>query len=241
MTGQGQHRPLVALPARFSTGATALRYAAEVAARALVAAVFRAGGEPWLVHPHAPGGTADATEVAARLSRCDGLLLPGGGDVAPHRYASTEVHESVYDTDDEQDGFDLAAARYALDAGLPVLAVCRGLQVVNVALGGSLHQHAAVHRHLVHPVNLAPGSRLAAICGAPSVAASCYHHQAVDRLGAGLRAAAWAADGTVEALELEPARGWFAAVQWHPEDTAAQDPANQRLFDALVTASRDRR
>jgi putative glutamine amidotransferase len=240
-TSAARPRPLIALPNRFAASTSALRYAAEVTARALVDAVWRAGGEPFMLHPYAPGGVADGDEVAARLARCDGLLLPGGGDLATHRYGAAETHESVYDVDGEQDGFDLAVARAALDVGLPTLAVCRGLQVVNVALGGTLQQDMGgpgrEHRNLVHPVLLERGSTVAVAAGAEKVEASCYHHQRVDVLGEGLVVTARAADGTVEALELDDARGWFTAVQWHPEDTAPSDPAQQGLFDALVRAA----
>ncbi|MFH8798181.1 gamma-glutamyl-gamma-aminobutyrate hydrolase family protein [Streptomyces sp. NPDC017936] len=236
------HRPLIAVPARFSATTSALRYAAEVNARALVEAVWRAGGEPVTLHPHAPGGTADPAEVAARLARFDGLLLPGGGDLAPHRYGAADAHETVYDVDDEQDAFDLELARRALADGLPLLAVCRGLQVVNTVLGGTLHQDMGGperdHRHVRHPVPLAPGSALARAAGADKAEASCYHHQHVDRLGEGLTVTARAADGTVEAVERAGGDGWFLAVQWHPEDTAHEDPVQQRLFDALVRAAR---
>nr|WBO75752.1 gamma-glutamyl-gamma-aminobutyrate hydrolase family protein [Streptomyces sp. SBE_14.2] len=235
------HRPLIAIPARFSATTSALRYAAEVNARALIEAVWRAGGEPATLHPHAPGGTADPAEVAARLARFDGLLLPGGGDLAPHRYGAADAHEAVYDVDDEQDAFDLELARQALAADLPTLAVCRGMQVVNTVLGGTLHQDMGgpgrEHRHVRHPVSLAPGSALTRITGADKTEASCYHHQHVDRLGEGLTVTARAADGTIEGLELTHGRGWFLAVQWHPEDTAHEDPAQQRVFDALVRAA----
>ncbi|MEU4225236.1 gamma-glutamyl-gamma-aminobutyrate hydrolase family protein [Nonomuraea sp. NPDC026600] len=232
-------RPLIAVPARFSASASALRHAAEVNARALVEAVWRAGGEPVSLHPHAPGGTADPAEVAARLARFDAVLLPGGGDIAPHRYGAAIAHESVYDVDDEQDGFDLEVARQAMAAGLPLLAVCRGLQVVNTALGGTLEQDAGDggHRHFVHPVALLPGSLLEGITGVQKVTVSCYHHQRVTLAGAGLVATAEAADGTVEALEAPALASWFAAVQWHPEDGAHQDPVQQALFDAFVGAA----
>ncbi|GLF98888.1 gamma-glutamyl-gamma-aminobutyrate hydrolase family protein [Streptomyces yaizuensis] len=235
-------RPLIAIPARFSATASALRYAAEVSARALVEAVWRAGGEPVAIHPYAPGGLARPTDVAARLARFDGVLLPGGGDLAPHRYGAGERHARVYDVDDEQDGFDLEAARQTLRAGRPLLAVCRGLQVVNTALGGTLQQDMGTgrdHRHLVHPVTLRPGSLVARVVGAEETRVSCYHHQRVDRPGEGLRITARAADGTAEAMELDGGRGRLLAVQWHPEDTAAGDPAQQRLFDALVRAAAD--
>ncbi|MGV9356337.1 gamma-glutamyl-gamma-aminobutyrate hydrolase family protein [Streptomyces misionensis] len=236
------HRPLIAVPARFSATASALRHAAEVNARALVEAVWRAGGEPVTLHPHAPGGTADPAEVAVRLARFDGLLLPGGGDLAPHRYGAAHTHDTVYDVDDEQDAFDLELARQALATGLPLLAVCRGLQVVNTVLGGTLHQDMGGpdrdHRHLRHPVALAPGSAVARITGTDKAEASCYHHQRLDRLGEGLTVTARAADGTVEAIELPSHGGLLLAVQWHPEDTAHEDPAQQRLFDALVERAR---
>ncbi|MER6978440.1 gamma-glutamyl-gamma-aminobutyrate hydrolase family protein [Streptomyces carpinensis] len=235
-------RPLIAVPARFSATTSALRYAAEVNARALIEAVWRAGGEPVTLHPHAPGGTADPAEVADRLARFDALLLPGGGDLAPHRYGAADTHAAVYDVDDEQDAFDLELARQALASGLPLLAICRGLQVVNTALGGTLHQDMGgperEHRHVRHPVSIAPGSVLARATGADKAEASCYHHQHVDRLGEGLTVTARAADGTVEAVELTRSDGLFLAVQWHPEDTAHEDPAQQRLFDALVQAAR---
>ncbi|MFJ9864072.1 gamma-glutamyl-gamma-aminobutyrate hydrolase family protein [Streptomyces sp. NPDC101165] len=231
------HRPLIAVPARFSATTSALRYAAEVNARALIEAVWRAGGEPAGIHPA-------ESDVAARLARFDGVLLPGGGDLAPHRYGAATTHDSVYDVDELQDTFDLRVARHALDAGLPLLAVCRGLQVVNVALGGSLEQDMGgpehEHRHLVHPVRIRRGTLLEEATGAEKTDASCYHHQRVDRPGQSLTVTATAADGTVEGLELPGARGWFTAVQWHPEDTAHEDPAQQGLFDALVSAARTR-
>lgn len=233
-------RPLIAVPARFSATTSALRYAAEVNARALIEAVWRAGGEPASIHP------ADSApdDVAARLARFDGVLLPGGGDLAPHRYGATDTHTSVYDVDDLQDAFDLEVARQTLDLGLPMLAVCRGLQVVNVALGGTLEQDMGgpdlEHRHVVHPVAIQRDTLLEQATGVAKTEASCYHHQRVDRPGAGLAVTARAADGTVEGLELPGLHGWFTAVQWHPEDTAHEDPVQQGLFDALVRAARDR-
>ncbi|MFJ2003782.1 gamma-glutamyl-gamma-aminobutyrate hydrolase family protein [Streptomyces chartreusis] len=234
-------RPLIAVPARFSATTSALRYAAEVNARALIEAVWRAGGEPAGIHPADPA----ETDVAERLARFDGVLLPGGGDLAPHRYGAADTHAAVYDVDDLQDAFDLEVARRALDLGIPLLAICRGLQTVNVALGGTLEQDMGApereHRHLVHPVAVERDTLLERALGAEKAEASCYHHQRVDRLGSGLTVTARAADGTVEGLELPGAQGWFTAVQWHPEDTADRDPAQQALFDALVGEARERR
>ncbi|MDX3695481.1 gamma-glutamyl-gamma-aminobutyrate hydrolase family protein [Streptomyces europaeiscabiei] len=215
-------RPLVAIPARVATTTSALRYSAEVAAQALVEAVYRAGGEPFIMHP------ADKDRIGARMSRCDAVLLPGGGDLAPHRYGARTIHEAVYDVSEDLDTFDLAVARHALGAGMPLLAICRGLHVVNVALGGTLHQHMEPdHRHVVHPV----------VFRDEKVVVSCYHHQRIDELGTGLRVVAESEDGTIEAVELRGAEGWFLGVQWHPEDTAADDPANQALFEELIRAA----
>lgn len=233
-------RPVIVIPARFSASAAALRYRAEVAARALVEAVYRAGGEPLLMHPHAPGGRADDAEVRARLGCADALLLPGGGDVDPG-WCGRPAHPDQYDVDLEQDAFDLAAARAAFADGLPLLAVCRGAQVVNVALGGDLVQDMAAgggeHRGRAHKVAAASGSWLAALCG-PSVAVSCYHHQCLGRLGDGLVATARADDGVIEAVELPGRSAWFLGVQWHPEDTAAADAAQQGVFEDFVAAAR---
>ncbi len=231
-------RPLIAVPARFSSSAAALRYEAEVSARKLIEAVYAAGGEPLSVHPSAPGGTISEADVARRLDFADGVLLPGGGDLHPVHYGGAR-HESLYDLDLEQDAFDLAVARWSLRAGRPLLAICRGLQVVNVALGGTLVQDMPRHhRHVRSELTLKPDTAVHGVLGQDVATISCYHHQAVDRLGTGLIATASADDGVVEAIELaEPGRGWFLAVQWHPEDTADGDPAQQRLFGALVSAA----
>jgi putative glutamine amidotransferase len=232
-------RPLVAVPGRFSASASALRYGALVTARALSESILRAGGEPLTVHPWAPGGVAEVDEVAARLPFVDAVLLPGGGDVSPERYGSERAHDDVYDVDDEQDAFDLAVAAWALRDGVPLLAVCRGLQVVDVVLGGELEQHMEVpHRHVRHEVTVAEGSVLAALTGT-AAKVSCYHHQRIRTLGEGLHAVAHEDLGGIEAVELDAANGWFLGVQWHLEDTAAEDPAQHALFRALVEAAGD--
>jgi putative glutamine amidotransferase len=187
-----------------------------------------------VVHPSAPGAAVDVDEVRERLWFADGVLLPGGGDLAAH-WSGQEPHPSLYDVDEEQDAFDLAVARHALASGLPMLAVCRGNQVVNVALGGDLVQDLGerVHRHVVQEIAVDPGTALARLVGtSPTI--SCYHHQGIGRLGAGLRAVAHAPDGVIEAVELENSSGWYLGVQWHPEDTAAHDPVQAGLFGELV-------
>ena len=231
-------RPLIAVPARFSASASAHRYRALTTARTLSEGVLRAGGEPVAVHPWAPDGVVSPAEVGERLGFAAGVLLPGGGDVSPSLYGAPVADSTVYDVDDEQDAFDLAVARWALEAGVPLLAVCRGWQLVDVALGGDLEQHMAdPHLHRVHDVTVEPGTQLAAAIG-ERASVSCFHHQRVRRLGTGLVPVAWADDGTVEGATLPSASGWFLGVQWHPEDTVDSDPAQLRLFELLVQAAR---
>ena len=225
-------RPRIALIGRFAEHTSATRYAAIVSARALVESVWRAGADPvTLLAAPAP----DGMDWAARLAGFDGVLLCGGGDIDPQRYGHAYRHPDVYDVDWLQDESDLSLAAYALESGIPTLAVCRGLHVVNVARGGSLEQHMDIgHRHMVHTVDVE-----SAAPGIPTgpFKASCYHHQRIDRLGKGLRVVGRADDNTVEAVEID-SPGWAFGVQWHPEDTADADPVQQAVFDAFVAASR---
>ncbi len=204
-----------------------------------------------VLDPGLATGTEPAVAVRALVDRLDAIVLTGGPDVAPARYGASS-HSDEYGTDDVVDAFELELVRAALAARRPLLAICRGIQVLNVACGGSLHQHIpelpGVEPHgrpgqpngeQMRTVTLDPSSRLAAVMGTATPACSCHHHQAVDRVGAGLQVVGRAADGIVEALECtEPSAGFVLAVQWHPEDTAADDPAQQHLFDALVEAGR---
>lgn len=236
-----ERRPLIIIPARFSAGATALRYEAEVTARALVRAVFDAGGEPLVVHPSAPGAGIDVEDVRRRLWFADAVLLPGGGDVSA-RWSGQEPHPSQYGVDEEQDAFDLAVARFALADHKPLLAVCRGNQIVNVALGGDLVQDMAdttgTHFHKVHELEVAEDSPLGEIVGTRTTI-SCYHHQCIGRLGRGLVPAAYSADGVIEAVTLDGHAAWYLGVQWHPEDSAATDPIQAAVFAHFVAAARD--
>jgi putative glutamine amidotransferase len=204
--------------------------------RAYFDAVVRAGGQPVLVD--------DAPDPKALLARVDALVLTGGPDIDPARYGQSR-HASVYGDDAHVDSFECELADIATARSIPTLAICRGFQVLNVARGGTLFQHIPEHpgvpAHGVpgeaggareHEVRLDPRSLLAEVMDTTRVVASCHHHQAVDELGDGLAVVGRAADGIVEALELDGA--FVLAVQWHPEDTAPTDPAQQRLFDALV-------
>jgi putative glutamine amidotransferase len=238
----GSMLPLLAVTGRHidQDRVSAYRADALIVPRAYVDAVRRAGGEAGVLLPR-PVTAEDAPSI---LTRFDGLLLTGGGDINPARYGQTP-HPSVYGVDDERDAFELALARAAVEAEMPVFGICRGMQILNVALGGSLEQHILDRGTLLphgdptkgavlHAVALDASSRLAAAVGTVRTMCSSHHHQAVDRLGDGLTVVGRSDDGLPEALELEgPA--WVVGVQWHPEDTAAVNPEQQRLFDTLVT------
>lgn len=226
-------RPRIAILGRFTETASALRYRGLVSSRALLEAVWAAGGDPVTL---LPGDTPDALDWAQRLTGFDGVLIAGGGDIDPARYGGDADHEAVYDVDAVQDEADLSLAEYALNQGIPMLAVCRGLHVVNVLRGGTLVVDMPVnHRHVVQDVALESGSDHLGIDDS-QLTISCYHHQAVERLGAGLQVVARAEDGTIEALVVD-APGWAAAVQWHPEDTWATDPRQVALLRRFVSAA----
>jgi putative glutamine amidotransferase len=191
--------------------------------------VQRAGGLAAMLPPDAP---ERAAETVARL---DGLVIAGGPDVDPARYGA-ERSPRTGPPALERDAWELALIDAALAAGVPLLGVCRGMQLLNVALGGTLVQHLDGHAEVVgvfggHPVKPVPGSLYAGIVPEETTVPT-YHHQAVDRLGAGLLPSAYAADGTVEAIELPADRGWALGVQWHPE--MGEDV---RVMRALVTAA----
>jgi putative glutamine amidotransferase len=206
-----------------------------------VTAVTAAGAVPVLLPP--------APQVDQAVARLDGLVLAGGGDIDPARYRAAR-DPNCGPSSDERDTAELALAAAALAAGVPVLGICRGLQVLNVALGGTLHQHlpdlVGHEGHApepggygAHEVSVAPGSRLASILNRTDltdhlpVMVPTHHHQAIDVLGDGLAATAWATDGTTEAAELDSVRHPFAVgVQWHPE--AGEDLS---LFRALAAAA----
>ena len=199
-----------------------------------------AGARTAILAPGEPGSPAEILEPF------DALLLVGGGDVDPSRYGA-EAGDSVYGVEPDRDAFEIDLLLEAVRAGLPTLCICRGMQVLNVAFGGTLHQHLPGMPGLLahgvpvddteslHDVEVEDGTLLRAATGAGSLACSSHHHQGVDRVGDGLRVSGRSADGLVEALErADGGAGWTVAVQWHPEDTAALDPAQQGLFDELV-------
>jgi putative glutamine amidotransferase len=212
-----------------------------------VRAVEAAGGLPVAL---APGATEDAAEV---MSRVDGLVLSGGGDLDPAHYGE-EAHETVTDVTPDRDAFELALVREALLRDQPILAICRGLQTLNIATGGTLIQDIASsvegaddhdpereRWELTHEVRLLPGSRLRQVLGEDRVRVNSFHHQAVKSLGRGLVASAWSVgDGVVEGVEAPESR-FVLGVQWHPESFWNKTPGFQPLFEAFVAASRDGR
>ncbi|HEX8101246.1 MAG TPA: gamma-glutamyl-gamma-aminobutyrate hydrolase family protein [Solirubrobacteraceae bacterium] len=198
-------------------------------------AVERAGGLPVVLPPLTSG------DVAALLDRLDGICLSGGPDLDPAAYGARERHPALGETEPPLDAFELALVREADRRGMPVLGVCRGVQTLNVARGGTLHQDVPGHRQTevatqpTHEVAIALHSRTARTLGVTRLAVNSFHHQAVDALGAGLCVTARAADGTVEALECRE-RPFFLGVQWHAE-TLVDHPAQLALFRALVRAA----
>lgn len=201
-----------------------------------VDAVASAGAVPVLLPPVDAAGAA-----ASAIDGLDGLLLTGGADVDPAVYGA-EAEPKTRGLRPDRDRWEAALLRAALARDLPVLAVCRGAQMLDVALGGTLHQHvpdvvgheghmAEVGQYGPIHVKLHPGSRLAGILG-DEADVRCHHHQAIDRLGEGLEVSATTDDGLVEAVEA-PGHRFVVGVQWHPEVTD-----DRRLFDALVAAAR---
>jgi putative glutamine amidotransferase len=199
-------------------------------------AIDAAGAIPVVLAP------VDLAAVPALVARLDGICLAGGPDLDPTLYGAVERHPALGASNAEHDTFELAVARAADAAGLPMLGICRGAQALNVARGGTLHQHVAGHRQTelagtpTQRVAVAPDSLLAAVTGAgDTLAINSFHHQAVDILGAGLRVVARAPDGTVEAVE-DPARPFVLGVQWHAETLTAR-AEHGALFAALVEAA----
>jgi putative glutamine amidotransferase len=210
-------------------------------------AVQSAGGIPVLLPPQLVG---DAREQLWR--RLHGLLLTGGADIDPARFGELP-HASVYDVSAARDELELSLVGEALEAEVPVFAICRGIQVLNVALGGTLiqdlpseigtqiaHSQPAPRHEPTHAVSVSGETRMADVLGAHDVRVNSFHHQAIKKLGRGLRDVAWAEDGVIEAVEMPDARGLVLGVQWHPEDLVPHDPAAANLFRALVEAAAQR-
>ena len=236
-------QPLIALTA---TRQTHLKRAPTYEIpQAYLDAILAAGGLPILLPASLP--LAALPELVARY---DGFLLSGGGDVDPAVY-SGHLDTTIHSIDPERDAFELALIPLMLAADKPLLAICRGVQVFNVALGGSLYEDIAsalpaAQRHdwypnyprdyLAHTVEIEPGSRLAEILGTHKLRTNSLHHQAIRQPAPALEVVAHAEDGVIEAVEL-PGKRFVIGVQWHPE-CLPEEPAIQRLFKAFVIASK---
>jgi putative glutamine amidotransferase len=211
--------------------------------QAYVTAVQRAGGIPMVI----PVGI-DESALVSLLSRLDGVLLSGGGDIDPTLFKGAP-HPKVYGISPERDAMEIALVKIALEMDKPLLAICRGIQVLNVALGGGLYTHIQdqVERALkhdwfpkfprdkmAHSVSLKCESRLDQIYGADEIRVNSLHHQGISQVGEGLITTAFAPDGLVEGLEVTNA-AFALGVQWHPE-CLPDDPGSQNLFSAFIQA-----
>ncbi len=205
--------------------------------REYVDSVRRTGAVPVLITP----GESNFDQLFAHL---DGLILAGGGDISPTCYQG-EMHETIYMLDEERDSTEMDLAKYILNKGIPTLGICRGTQILNVVLGGTLHPHLPdvfgeeINHRLPpreptpHPVKIKEDSMLAQIVGSTDCKPASWHHQSINELGEGLEIVAHAPDGVIEAVELKE-HPWLIAVQWHPEITSAEDPTQQNIFDGFV-------
>jgi len=210
-----------------------------------VDSVKRAGGVPLLI----PANGDDGETLWPII---DGIIVTGGTDVSPVHYQGEVHNESVQAVDIERDATEIGLIKRAMAMkDIPVLCICRGMQVLNVALGGTLHAHIPdiratdIHRNtdggwILHQCIMQPGSQLARIMGADQVSTYSGHHQAVKRVAKGLEIAATAPDGIIEAL-IAPAHPWLIGVQWHPEKSSENNPTQQRLFDDLVVQAEIRK
>ena len=220
-------RPRIAILSRLAESTSVTRHEAAVTALRLAQAVWAAGGEPISFLP------AANSNLAERLEGIHGVLMPGGGDVNPSRYGQEPTTAAIYGVNDLQDQTDLEIYEYAKRVGLPLLAICRGLQVVNVAQGGTLVQDMPNrHQNFVHKITVNDPSVLG--MNVPVAMASCFHHQCIDELGAGLTVLATAEAGHVEAFQVE-AKAWTIGLQCHPEDNYLEFPENLSIFEKFVS------
>lgn len=232
---RGDRMPRIGVTGMWSNQIHGLRFDGSAVAAAVLRSVIRAGGEPLTLFAES------ALPPEERLRGLDALLVPGGSDIDPRRYGQEAVAAVSPADFAEQDDFEAGMLAAAIRIGVPVLAICRGFQLLNIEYGGTLVQDVEAdspHRNSVHDVELEADSALAAAIGASSLPVSSYHHQAIDRVGEGLRVTGRAPDGVVEAIEHPDAP--LIAVQWHPEDNAAADERQHALFAWLIEEARAR-
>ena len=224
------HRPRIAIVARFAESTSVTRFEGIVTARRLAEAVWTAGGEPLTFLP------VEGSDWSERLSGIDGVIMPGGADIDPKKYGQDPIADHLYGIDALQDSVDISLVRHVIDNGIPLLAICRGLQITNVALGGTLVQHMEhPHLHHVSTVTLDPAATELGLTHS-QLEVSCYHHQAIDRLAERLTVLARADEGHVEAVRIS-STGWAFGVQWHPEDNYDTQPGQLEIFEKFVQSA----
>lgn len=253
MDPRSSYRPLVGIPTQTlqSLGGIPAEFPPSwVMSQRYILSMAEAGMLPWML----PLLCDDPASLRAMYDRLDGLFLPGGADIDPESYGAPRHPKCDARTDRCRDRLELTFARWAIEEGKPVLGVCRGQQIINLAAGGTLWQDLAdecpetakhdyfpfdgrfARDHLAHDVRLTPGSRVAAILGELTLPVNSMHHQGVRDPGAGLAVTAVAPDGVIEAVE-GTGDAFLVGVQWHPEALGDRDPRMSRLFDAFAAAA----
>jgi len=231
----------ILLPGKLTTKADGVRGESYSNGLKYAEAIARAGGVTMTIAP-LPQNLPMVHEL---VGAADAVLIQGGGDIDPAHYGESRRSDMVYGIVPAHDDFELAIVREAVQQDKPLLAICRGIQLLNVALGGSLHQDLGEilsdresHWNTYHPVSLVEGSRVARAMGTLSPQQShSFHHQSIKQPSPDLVITGSAPDGVIEAVEHRSCR-WVVGVQWHPEDDAASESAQQKLFDGFVAACR---
>lgn len=224
-------RPRIAIPARLAESSSVTRYEAIVTARKLAELVWDAGGEPLTFLP------VKSANWAERLEGIQGILMPGGADVDPQFYGQGRVSQELYGINTTQDESDISLVNYALASQLPFFTICRGTQIANVALGGTLIQH--MDEPHINKLSTIEFSNFDADLGISdsSLTVSCFHHQSIDSLAQGVAALAHADEGHIEAVRY-PSDAWAFGVQWHPEDNYKEVQGQMEIVKTFINAAR---
>lgn len=224
-------RPRIAIPARLAESSSVTRYEAIVTARKLAELIWDAGGEPLSFLP------VKNANWSERLEDIQGILMPGGADVDPQFYGQGRVSQELYGINSTQDESDISLVNYALASELPFFTICRGTQIANVALGGTLIQHMD-EPHL-NKLSTIEFSNFDADLGVSesSLAISCFHHQSIDLLAQGITALAYAEEGHIEAVRYS-SDAWAFGVQWHPEDNYKEVDGQLEMVKTFIKAAR---
>lgn len=234
--------PIILLPGKLTTESKGIRGDSYSTGRLYSNAIANAGGVALQVPP-----VAQSIQSASDLvARSDGVLIQGGGDIDPKLYGQKQQSDKIYGIVNEHDKLEIAIVHAAIQQNKPVLAICRGMQILNVALGGTLYQdlgevlaNREAHWNTYHEIALTANSRVALAMRTTSPSRShSFHHQALNEIAKDLAVTGLAPDGTIEAVEHKSTK-WIVGVQWHPEDDAATEPQQQNLFAAFVDACRN--